>query len=234
MKHLLAAGVFLAVFGALYPDLVSRSGEPSSPREALQALNDYIGGWKGSGTSEKNKSEIWKESANWGWRFKGKDAWLTLDLSGDKLFKKGEMRYLPDKGAYQLTLFDKADRPLVFEGEVKNRRLKLMRKDKESKETQQLQMYLAGGGIRFIYEYAVKPPNRTLFNKEIQVALTREGETFGAAAKKAECVVTGGLGTMAVSYMGQTYYVCCSGCRDAFNENPEKIIKEYNVRKKKK
>jgi YHS domain-containing protein len=37
---------------------------------------------------------------------------------------------------------------------------------------------------------------------------------------------------MQVSYMGQTYYVCCSGCRDAFNENPAKIIAEYKARKK--
>ena len=39
---------------------------------------------------------------------------------------------------------------------------------------------------------------------------------------------------MAVSYKGQTYYVCCSGCRDAFHEDPERYIKEYNARKKKK
>ena len=26
-------------------------------------------------------------------------------------------------------------------------------------------------------------------------------------------------------YKGKTYYVCCSGCRDAFNENPEKFLK---------
>ena len=31
---------------------------------------------------------------------------------------------------------------------------------------------------------------------------------------------------------GQTYYVCCTGCRDAFNENPEKIMKEFFARKK--
>jgi len=32
---------------------------------------------------------------------------------------------------------------------------------------------------------------------------------------------------------GQTYYVCCGGCRDAFNENPAQIIKEYLAKKKK-
>jgi YHS domain-containing protein len=32
--------------------------------------------------------------------------------------------------------------------------------------------------------------------------------------------------------MGVTYYVCCSGCRDAFNENPAKIIADFNKKKK--
>jgi len=27
---------------------------------------------------------------------------------------------------------------------------------------------------------------------------------------------------MTVSYQGKTFPVCCSGCRDEFNENPEK------------
>ena len=39
---------------------------------------------------------------------------------------------------------------------------------------------------------------------------------------------------MAVTYKGETFYVCCSGCRDAFNENPEKFIKEYEAKKNKK
>src|SRR5262249_29281562 len=116
MKRLFVGGTFLAVFGLLSPGPLCRSGEPASAKEALQALNDYIGGWKGNGTSEQNKSEIWKESASWSWRFKGKDAWLTLDLQDGKHFKKGELRYLPAKELYQLTLFDRADKPAVFEG----------------------------------------------------------------------------------------------------------------------
>ena len=76
------------------------------------------------------------------------------------------------------------------------------------------------------------PENRTLYGRDFQVGCTRLGETFGTAAKKVECIVTGGLGTMPVMYKGVTYYVCCSGCRDAFNETPEKFINEYNAKKK--
>ena len=74
--------------------------------------------------------------------------------------------------------------------------------------------------------------NRTIFSRQFQIAYTKEGESFGAAAKKNECVVTGGLGTIEVTHNGKTYYVCCTGCRDYFNENPEKVLAEHAARKK--
>ena len=54
------------------------------------------------------------------------------------------------------------------------------------------------------------------------------GKVEGAGDK--ECVVTGGKGTMAVSFKGQTYYVCCSGCKQAFDDDPEGVIAEYKAR----
>jgi hypothetical protein len=76
------------------------------------------------------------------------------------------------------------------------------------------------------------PENRTSFSQQYQVGFTKEGESFATAKNKVECIVTGGLGTIAVTYNNQTYYVCCSGCRDAFMANPAKIIAEYNKKKK--
>jgi YHS domain-containing protein len=32
--------------------------------------------------------------------------------------------------------------------------------------------------------------------------------------------------------MGKTYYVCCSGCRDEFNANPQKYIDAAEKAKK--
>src|SRR5262249_54418830 len=133
-----------------------------------------------------------------------------------KHFKSGEVRYLEDKKHYQLTAIDRNDKKLVFVGQLKKGRLTLQRVDDDRKETQQVQMNLAGGGVRFVYTFSTKPENRSLFDKAFQVDFTRDGETFGAAEKKVECIVTGGLGTIAVTHKGVTYYVCCSGCRDAF------------------
>jgi YHS domain-containing protein len=201
-------------------------------KEALQALQDYIGGWKGNGTSEKDKSEIWKENASWSWRFKGKDTFLTFEAKDGKLFKSGELRFLPEKEKYQLTLIDKKDVKRSYEGELKKDILLLEGQDPATKNTDQLKINLAGGGVRLVMTVSTRLEGRTVFNKQYQVSYTKEGESFGATAKKNECVVTGGLGTMTVSFMGQTYYVCCGGCRDAFNENPAKIVQEYLAKKK--
>ena len=159
--------------------------------------------------------------------------WTPDDPDVDASLKKGELKFLADKKVYQLTLTDKNDKEQVFTGVIKKKYLTLEHLDAKTKETQQLKMNLATGGDRLVINYAVKPENRTDFNKEWQIGMTREGVSLASGKKLPECIVTGGLGTMTVSYKGVTYYVCCSGCRDAFNENPEKIIKEAEAKKKK-
>jgi hypothetical protein len=124
---------------------------------------------------------------------------------------------------------------LTFQGnyDAQKRTLVLERADEKKNETQRLVIGLVHE-IRFIYRYEVKPANRTLFARVYQVGATKEGETFaGKGDGRPECVVSGGLGTMPVTFKGQTYYVCCTGCRDAFNETPEKYIKEFLERKAK-
>jgi hypothetical protein len=212
--------------------------DENSAKSALQELNDFIGDWKGSGGPEKprpQRGETWEESVSWSWKFKGDDAWLTMTIKDGRHLKSGELRYLTDKKVYQLTAVDKNDKKQVYQGKIKDGGyLTLERADPKTKETQRLTMNTAGDGIRFIYKAAHKAEGRTLFTKDYQVACTKEGEALGAKEKKVECVVSGGLGTIPVSYKGMTYYVCCSGCRDAFNENPEKYIKQAEARKKKK
>ena len=78
----------------------------------------------------------------------------------------------------------------------------------------------------------VKKDGTTVYVKDYLVQATKEGQSLGAKEKKNECVVSGGLGTMKVMHKGETYYVCCSGCRDAFNDDPEKFIKEAAAKKK--
>jgi hypothetical protein len=232
MRRVIALAVFggmLVLFGSAF---AGRGGNKDEVREALQELNDYIGQWNGNGSVPDNKLATWPEKADWSWGFKGKDAWLRVTTPKGKFFRGGEMRYLPDDGVYQLTLRDKDDKAKVFKGKFKNKRLVLDRVDPKTKDTEQIQMNMAGGGIRLVLTYSVMPADRSIFSERFQVAYTKQGESFATAKNKVECIITGGLGTIAVQYNGMTYYVCCSGCRDAFYENPAKAIAAYNKKKK--
>jgi hypothetical protein len=236
MRMWFVGGLFVALLLVLPgAEAGKKAKKDEDPKEALQPLQEFIGGWKGSGSSEKNKSEIWKETASWSWRFKGKDVFMSVDMDTGRLFKGGELRFLPDKSKYQLVLTDKNGTKQAYEGEIKKDVLTLERVDEDTGDTHQLKINTAADGDRLIYTFLVRPEGRTMFQKQLQIGYTKEGVTFGVetGGKKPECVVTGGLGTSAVSYMGATYYVCCSGCRDAFNDNPAKIIAEYKAKKKK-
>jgi hypothetical protein len=157
-----------------------------------------------------------------------------MNIENGKHFKGAELRYLPDKQKYELTAVTQHDKKLVFLGELKDDFLVLERTDPDKKETQRIKMNLAAEGARFIYRLDRKPAQRTVFYPDFQVACTKEGESLGGEEKKVLCIVTGGLGKIPVTYKGQTYYVCCSGCKEAFEENPEKILKEFEARKAKK
>ncbi len=103
--------------------------------------------------------------------------------------------------------------------------------DEKKKETQRLIVTVLHFN-RYLYRYEVKPAESARFALVYQVGATKEGVDFAGGDDAPECVVSGGLGTMPVMFKGQTYYVCCSGCRDAFKEEPEKYIKEFEARKK--
>jgi hypothetical protein len=218
--------------------LVGRAAEPQNEQEArakLKELQDFIGGWKGNGGPDKPRpgprDPSWDETLDWSWQFKGNDAWFALQIKDGKFFKSGQLRYLPHKKVYQLALVDKQARELTFEGTIKNETLTMHRLDPQSKATQQIMLNTAADGVRFIYRVWHKDEGKTLWFKDFMVAATKQGESLGKAEKKNECVVSGGLGTMPVSYKGETYWVCCSGCRDAFSENPEKYINEFKAKK---
>jgi hypothetical protein len=88
---------------------------------------------------------------------------------------------------------------------------------------------------RYLYRLETRPAGSTVgFSKKFQVGATKEGVPFANAPKGPECIVSGGLGTMKVSSQGKDYYVCCSGCRDAFKDDPEKYIKEAEKKAKEK
>ncbi len=209
-----------------------------NPKEALRALNDLVGSWRGTGTPEGTREQkqrgFWTETITWSWQFKGEDAWLQASFEKGKYFSKAALRYLPQQELYQLELSPPAGDALTLQGRLVKNQLSLERENKEKNQTERFVLTLLHSN-RFLYRYEIKPKGRSFFTRLYEVGATKEGEEFAAAGDSTpECVVTGGRGTITVSYKGQTYHVCCTGCRDAFTENPEKYLKEFAERKAKK
>jgi hypothetical protein len=229
MSRCLALGLVVLTCSVLE----GADGAPRRAKDALQDFNDLIGSWRGTATPAGNRTEqqkgFWIETLSWEWQFKGQDAWLKVAFDKSKNFTGGELRYLPEQDAFALTLRTPAKEALVFTGPFKNRVLTLDRQGNE--ETQRLVFTLLHDN-RFLYRYEVRPAGKALFAQQYKVGATREGVHFAAGDGKPVCIISGGLGTTPVVYMGKTYYVCCGGCRDEFRENPEKYIKEYEEKKK--
>ena len=233
-RPLLLALILPAV---LVPAAVAADDAPKrSPREALQAFNDLIGSWRctgePNGTREEKQKGFWQETIAWQWQFKGDDAWLQAAIDKGKYFTAAELRYLPDDDRYQLTLHTSAKEDWVFKGALDDNRLTVERTDDKSGDAQRLVVSLLHAN-RYLYRYDVKPAGHTAFTQVYQVGATKEGASFAVVDDGPECVVSGGHGTMSTVYKGKTYYFCCTGCRDAFKDNPEKYIKEYEARKAK-
>jgi hypothetical protein len=233
MKHSLLGLALL-----LLPVVAARSDEAKrTPRQALKALQDLIGSWRctgtPSGTAEQKRKGFWLESIEWQWQFKGKDAWLRGDIDKGKWFTSLEVHYLPEKDLYQLKAVTTGKEEQTFEGKLEKRRIAFRREDASSKQTQQFVLSLLHFN-RYLLRLDVKRQDSTIFKQVYEVGATKNGVAFAGDDDKPECVVSGGLGTMPVMYKGKTYYVCCTGCRDAFKEDPEKYIKEFEESKKKK
>jgi YHS domain-containing protein len=233
MRRVLPAAVLLA--GSL---VIAAAADPkadaATTKKALQEVGDFVGQWNLTAeTKETGRLTSWKETASWGWKFKGDDARLTVEFKDGKHFTGGDLTYLPAKKLYQFTAKDKDGREQVFTGEYRRGKLTLQRTDAATGDVYRLGLNTLSEGVRFALQYEVQTGGKGLFTSVYKAAGTKEGESFagGKAAKTNECVVTGGAGTMAVSFMGKTYYVCCSGCREEFEANPKKYIEAFERKK---
>ena len=215
---------------------------PVSVKDALKPFNPFVGTWKGTGYPEGTKAErdagFWSESVTWAWQFKGQDAWLTATFEKGKHFAKAELRYDPAAKDFTFTVtgvdkMEKMYRGLLTVGKQKEQVLTLARADDAAGTVEQVVFTLLHHN-RHLYRFETRPTGVKTFARRYQVGCTKEGESFADVPKGPECIVSGGLAKTPVSHKGVTYYVCCTGCRDAFKDDPEKYVKEYEAKQKEK
>src|SRR5262245_22206714 len=103
MKYTLALGLALGAVLMLAPR-TEAAPDTKAQKKALQQLQAFVGGWKGSGGTKLRpgpRDPFWAEKVMWGWKFKGDDCWMTVTFEGGKFLKSAEVRYLTDKKKFQ-------------------------------------------------------------------------------------------------------------------------------------
>jgi YHS domain-containing protein len=232
--------VGLVVFAIALPGRVELPAAPhrddakgpnAAAKEALAQFNSLIGGWRGVGQPRRGSAAgSWKETANWVWDFSQPAPAIRYEVTDGKLIKEARVTFDPSSGLFHVaaTLADGTTRD--YAGKFADDHLVLESKPDAKHEVHRITVTrLNEKRTVVLFERkraAARAPSRVA-----EVGYTREGTRLAVeGADGPECVVTGGKGTMPITYKGQTYYVCCSGCKQAFTENPEKILAEYRER----
>ncbi|MBS0263047.1 MAG: hypothetical protein JSS02_13975 [Planctomycetes bacterium] len=217
------------------PGASGASAKRTALQEALADFNPLIGEWRGIGQPVRNSNkDSWKESAAWVWELKSDQAALKYTVSEGKLLRSALLTWDPTAREFELqaTLPDESTRK--YRGKLSGNKLTVQTvPDDQGREHQIVITQL--NEKRTLVLFQTKGQGQTQFNRVAEVGYTREGTKLAEEGVGGpECIVTGGRGTMSIVYKGKTYWVCCSGCRDAFNDDPEGIIAQAAERAAKK
>lgn len=200
-------------------------------KKALTPVQTFVGEWKGQGMPKGGSAakDAWTDESEWAWEFKGGHAAIVFKSPANKFYSGGRLVAGEKEGTYALTMtLPDGKTEEKFTGTVtKTGDLEAKNESAAAGRPERITFELVAKGKRMLTTYFAKGQPLA------EVGATRKGSGFGKDAQGPECVVTGGVGTSTVSYKGQTYYVCCGGCREEFNENPEKILAEFKERKEK-
>jgi len=232
----LTAVVLLLLIATSYAEPVSKSApaDRDVQKAALAKVQALVGQWRGTGQPQRGSNKgAWIEQADWAWKFSDSGAVLSAKVSDGKYFRAIQVQAGEKPGEYRLvaTLPDDKTEAIyrgVLDGEDK---LVLTAEQPSELVPARISLRFVAGGDRLLVLYERKSSLGEQLVRLAEVGYTRQGSGFGKGSNGPECVVTGGLGTIAVTHEGKTYYVCCTGCRDYFNENPTEVLAEYSARK---
>jgi hypothetical protein len=194
---------------------------------SLEPFEHLIGPWRVHGFLEADKIKGWDEPTMWGWLFeKGKIVGMEVTFRDGKYFSSAKLEPLDAERQYRFKAVTPEKKEVTYEGTLKGKKLTLVRKDTDRSAPDQVTLELLHD-VR--YQMLIEArKSATLVKKIATIGATRADVRFGAASKEEQgpkCIITGAPGTSTVSHKGQTYYVCCSGCRSEFEHDPEKWLK---------
>lgn len=216
---------------------------------AMNALQVMLGSWKGTTNKEFGEFKA-LESPIWVWDFRSQPGQPALTLKSDKsqYITEARLTYLTDREVYQMTAKDKDGAVHTLEGQFSEPVQEFEGDDRRVHRKYKLQLTEIGDAkdaLQLVfnqqdnnrYLLVVERKRGSNFRLVDTVGTQREGSSFAlndSDYKDRTCVISGGLGTSQVSFNGKSYWVCCSGCKAAFDEDPARWVAEFEAKQKEK
>lgn len=233
------------------------TGEPAGPpptaEEIMAGLKPIATVLVGEWTSILKNASV-NEAHSWFWDVKSDPAKpaIVLQIPEGQFFTEARITYGPRKSQYTMTTTDadKATRSYIGtfdeppkdvpsdDGKSVERTFKLGFDEQDNEDATEKFRYVIAQQNNNRYLMEVHRARGSAAFRLREVAGTqREGVSFAKADDDygdRTCVISGGLGTTTVSFKGKTYYVCCSGCKAAFDDDPERWIAKFEAKKNEK
>ena len=222
------------------------SGERiESARVALKPLQILIGNWEGSSRKGTHAP------LNWAWDLKTDPKHPALRIKSEKgaYITDGRLTFSPASQEYELTATDGEGKKRTYRGKFSQEVQDVPGDDKKLQRTYKLELtepqpdgdgeqwrivFNQQENSRYILELDRKRGSSPFLRIDT-INTQREGTSFAISDTdygEKTCVVSQGLGTTEVKHNGKSYWVCCSGCKAAFEDEPEKWIAKFEAMKK--
>lgn len=225
------------------------TGPPPTPEEVMEGLKPIATVLVGQWTSILKNASV-NEPHNWLWDVKSDPAnpSIVLQIPEGQFFTEARITYAPRKSQFTMTTTDADKTQRSYVGTFDEPPKDVPSDDGKSVErTFKLAFEEeSGSSSKEKFRYVIAQQNNNRYLMEIHRArgsaafrlrdvggTQRNGVSFAKADDDygdRTCVISGGLGTSTVSFKGKTYYVCCSGCAAAFNDDPEKWIAKFEAK----
>jgi hypothetical protein len=239
-KSLMAAAVLIgAVAFANETNSTAIKDVRAATLSVLRPIGTLVGDWKGVGQPKRGSSSgAWSEKAIAVWKFDEDQADLVVTFDPGQQIHTATFSLGDDGSTPQLVLA-----PLNGES-MTLVRIEPTSAQKDHNESWIFESAVKEGpqwrctlrllsDIRVTILFEEKSAEKSAWRRLSEIGLTRAGARLASGnTGERQCLVTGGLGTIKVSWEGSTYYVCCEGCKQAFDADPAGTIDAYRERLK--
>ena len=202
---------------------IARGFDSTEVPASFESFKPLIGEWRGVGQVRRGSTRgAWKESAEWRYDFSEDTPAIVFDVKEGKHVRSLTVRS-NDSGQLNAELLTADDKKVRVVVEQNGNKTTFTSPTNTSAGYRITLTNLNEKRSLLLIE--ARPATSKVFRRLGEVGYTRAGTRLATSGSNGpECIVTGGKGTIAVTHKGKTYYVCCTGCKQAFDADPEAII----------